>query len=65
MHTIKDRLDYENHVNYIHYNPLKHGLVKTLNDWPWTSFHYYVQSGLINENWASSTLNMDAFCCGE
>ena len=37
-HTIKDMQDFENHVNYIHYNPIKHGLVNDLHDWPFSSF---------------------------
>nr|WP_202813356.1 transposase [Legionella londiniensis] len=55
-HTIKDWLDFENHVNYIHYNPIKHGLVKHLRDWPYSSFHYFVQQSLLNENWAGSCM---------
>ncbi|MFA5960273.1 MAG: transposase [Tatlockia sp.] len=50
-HTIKDEQDFENHVHYIHYNPIKHGLVKDLNDWPYSSFHHYVKSGRIDKNW--------------
>jgi len=65
-HTIKDMLDFENHVNYIHYNPIKHGLVDDLHDWPYSSFHHYVQSGLISENWGTSGLkDVDRFCFGE
>src|SRR5579872_2724577 len=38
-HTIRDERDFENHVNYIHYNPVKHGYVKRVKDWPYSSFH--------------------------
>ena len=56
--------DLENHVNYIHYNPIKHGLVEDLRDWPYSSFHHYVQNGQIGENWASSRLGgVEATTC--
>ena len=65
-HTIKDMLDFENHVNYIHYNPIKHGLVKELRDWPYSSFHHYVQNGQLCENWTSSELkSIKGFFFGE
>ncbi|STX28479.1 Transposase and inactivated derivatives [Legionella beliardensis] len=50
-HTIKDEADFINHVNYIHYNPIKHGLVKSLHHWPYSSFHHYVKKGIISKNW--------------
>lgn len=42
-HTLRDDLDLSQHVDYIHYNPVKHGLVRQVKDWPWSSFHRYVQ----------------------
>ena len=63
-HVINDMSDLENHVNYIHYNPIKHGLVEDLRDWPYSSFHHYVQNGQIGENWASSRLGgVEATTC--
>ena len=50
-HGILDDLDFENHLNYIHYNPVKHGFVKAPIEWPWTSFHRYVESGVYSTNW--------------
>lgn len=38
-HTILDERDLENHINYIHYNPIKYGLVTNLKDWLFSSFH--------------------------
>lgn len=65
-HTIKDSTDFEHHVNYIHYNPIKHGLVENLHDWPHSSFHHYVENGRICENWAGSRLtSADGTCFGE
>ena len=42
-HTIRDDKDFENHVNYVHYNPVKHGLVKNVKDWPYSTFHQQAQ----------------------
>jgi putative transposase len=51
-HTIRDENDYERHVDYVHYNPIKHGLVSRVTDWPHSSFHRYVRLGVIPEDWA-------------
>jgi putative transposase len=50
-HTICDEKDLEHHIEDIHYNPVKHGLVKSTLDWPWSSFHRYVKMGLFSEEW--------------
>lgn len=50
-HTILDEDDFEAHLDYIHYNPIKHGLVERAADWKWSSFHKYVQEGLYDINW--------------
>ena len=50
-HTIRDEKDFERHANYIHYNPVKHGLVKKVQDWPYSSFHRYVKKGVLPESW--------------
>jgi len=50
-HTITTEADYRHHIDYVHVNPLKHGLVKRVKDWPYSSFHRYVQRGLYHENW--------------
>ena len=49
--TICDENDYENHINYIHYNPVKHGLVNYVRDWPYSSFHRYVRQGMLDLDW--------------
>lgn len=51
-HTIRDERDLENHVNYIHYNPVKHGHANAPGDWPHSSFHRYVRDGLLSPDWA-------------
>ena len=45
--------DLEKHVDYIHYNPVKHGLVKAPKDWPYSSFHNYVNKGLYPLEWVA------------
>lgn len=52
-HTIFNEEDYKNHINYIHFNPVKHGLRENVIDWPYSSFHYYVNEGKIAKNWGS------------
>jgi putative transposase len=53
-HAIRDENDLERHVNYIHYNPIKHGLVSHVVDWPHSSFHRYVESGLLPADWGGN-----------
>ncbi len=52
-HTIRDLDDYHRHLDYIHYNPVKHGLVKAVADWRWSSFHRYVKMGYYAKDWGS------------
>jgi len=51
-HTLRDERDLERHVDYIHYNPVKHGLVSRVQDWPHSSFHRYVRDGVYPADWA-------------
>lgn len=51
-HTIRNDRDFERHVDYIHFNPVKHGLVTRVSDWPHSSFHLYVRRGLLPHDWA-------------
>ena len=44
-HEIRDETDLQRHVDYVHYNPVKHGLVNDVADWPWSSYHRYVREG--------------------
>ena len=63
-HTIRDDGDFERHVDYIHFNPVKHGLVARVRDWPFSSFHRYVRRGLLPEDWAGE-FNQDQESFGE
>jgi putative transposase len=55
-HVIRDESDLERHFDYIHFNPVKHGYVMQVKDWPWSSFHRHVISGHYSENWGSGPL---------
>jgi len=50
-HAIRDDTDLERHIDYIHFNPVKHGHVTRVVDWPHSSFHRYVERGLLAADW--------------
>jgi putative transposase len=50
-HVIRDDDDYANHVAYIHYNPVRHGLTNRPVDWRYSSIHAYIRHGVINPDW--------------
>lgn len=52
-HVIRDEKDFRQHVDYIHYNPVKHGHCQRVADWPYSTFHRYVASGIYPQEWAS------------
>lgn len=51
-HLIRNELDYMHHVNYIHYNPVKHGYVITPVEWKFSSIHRFIQHGVLPHDWA-------------
>jgi putative transposase len=51
-HQIRDEKDDVNHFDYIHINPMNHGLVRRTGDWRWSSFHRYVKLGWYAKEWA-------------
>ena len=60
-HLIRDEVDFARHVDYIHINPLKHGWVARVADWPHSSFHRYVRAGMLPLDWAGDT-SMELEC---
>jgi len=50
-HLIQDERDYRHHVDYVHRNPLKHGLEEHVVDWPYSSFHRAVGAGIYPVDW--------------
>lgn len=51
-HTIIDERDFRQHMDYVHFNPVKHGLVNRVVDWPYSTFHRYVQQKVYPPDWA-------------
>ena len=52
-HLIRDDENYQRHVDYIHWNPVKHGWVSQVKDWPHSSFHAYVRRYCYAKDWGS------------
>ncbi len=53
-HVIRDEVDFARHIDYVHWNPIKHGLVQRLPDWPYSSFHRYVENGIYPPDWVGA-----------
>ena len=51
-HCIRDDNDFQRHVDYVHFNPVKHGLVSRVMDWPHSTFHRFVSEGVYSSDWA-------------
>jgi putative transposase len=51
-HLIRNEADYARHVEYCYINPVKHGLVTRVRDWPHSSFHRDVRAGIVPKDWA-------------
>jgi putative transposase len=59
-HTLRNEEDFMRHLDYIHFNPVKHGLVVRVKDWPYSSFHRMVRLGIYAEDWAGDGKEDDA-----
>ena len=53
-HTIRTERDYAAHMDYIHFNPVKHGLARSAAAWQFSSFHRAVKQGLYPPDWANA-----------
>src|SRR5690606_25578166 len=58
-HLIRDETDFRRHLDYLHANPLRHGLVERVSDWPWSSFHRWAQRGVYPIDWSHTTPQPD------
>lgn len=58
-HVIVDEADFTAHVDYIHFNPVKHGHVKRPIDWPHSSMRNFVERGLLNPAWSATPTASD------
>ena len=52
-HTIRDEDDWIKHMDYIHYNPVKHGYVESAKEWPYSSFKQCVTNGWYEDGWGA------------
>jgi len=52
-HRLRDQADINRHIDYIHYNPVKHHWADNVQDWPHSSFHRYIERGILPGNWGS------------
>ncbi|WAJ69805.1 REP-associated tyrosine transposase [Catenovulum adriaticum] len=50
-HCIRNDEDLHRHIDYIHYNPVKHGYTKRPFDWPYSSIHQYIRKGILTPEW--------------
>jgi putative transposase len=57
--------DLERHIDYIHFNPVKHGYVNVVSEWPYSIFHRFVQQGIYPVDWAGSALGERVTAYGE
>ena len=55
-HVIRDETDYRAHVDYVHFNPVKHGLTKRVCDWPFSTFHRYLERGVYTADWGGGEI---------
>jgi len=62
-HMLRDEIDFAQHVEYIHYNPVKHGLVASALDWPFSSFRQYVEAGIYPPDWGQGMMDIDGVGC--
>ena len=56
-HLVRDEEDCRRHVDYIHWNPVKHGWVDTVVDWPYSSFGQFVERGVYPVNWGGGAVS--------
>ncbi len=61
-HLIRDERDFAAHMDYVHFNPVKHGHVARVIDWPYSTFHARMAEGIYPADWADS-VSTDAVCC--
>ena len=48
---MRNEQDFQKHIDYIHYNLVKHGLVKRASDWQYSSIHRYIKLNILDNNW--------------
>ena len=64
-HMIRNEDDYRRHVDYIHWNPVKHGHSVRVSDWPHSSFHQFVDRGFYTGDWGGGGIDLASEMVGE
>ena len=65
-HQIRDEIDFQRHMDYLHWNPVKHGLVRKVVEWPYSTFHRYVAQEVYPPDWGGYEMtDMDEGNFGE
>ena len=62
-HAIRSDTDYAKHMDYVHFNPVRHGYVAAVRDWPYSTFHRLAEAGLYPPDWG--TIDTADFLSGE
>lgn len=60
-HAIRDDEDYARHLDYLHYNPVKHGWVEAVADWPYSTFHRWIEAGVYSPTWGGDASEAAGF----
>ena len=58
-HRIRSETDFARHVDYIHYNPVRHGLCVRPRDWPHSTLHRYIEAGTVPADWGANMPRVD------
>lgn len=59
-HTLRNDADFAAHMDYLHFNPVKHGHAPTVTDWPYSTFHKLVRDGIYPPDWGGTSPDLDA-----
>lgn len=58
-HALRDETDFSRHVDYIHYNQVKHRYTSAPQEWPYSSFHRYVEAGVYPVDWGAGLMDFE------
>ena len=58
-HALRDEADFTRHVEYVHFNPVKHGLVASAMEWPYSSFRRYVEAEVYPPDWGRGAMDFE------
>ena len=58
-HCLRDEEDFRRHLDYVHFNPVKHGYVSCARDWRYSSFRRYLKLGLVSADWGCGDMELD------